>query len=154
MENTHLYQTYQNHIYTLAYKYMANREDAEDIVQEVLLRLWNHRSCIDKEKVGAWIRQVTRNVCLDALRRRKSYPVVATQDSEIAVQNAPTIEVNLPQYLKSALNQLGEPYRTLILLRDIEGLSYKDICRELKMPLNTAKVYLYRGRRRLRTFLE
>ena len=154
MENTDLYRIYQNHIYILAHKYMANREDAEDIVQEVLLRLWSHRHRIDKEKVGAWIHRVTCNVCLDTLRQRKSSPVVTTQDYEITVQNALAIRTNLPQHLRSALNQLEEPYRTLVLLRDVERMSYKDLCRELNMPLNTVKVYLYRGRRRLRTFLE
>ena len=126
MENICLYQIHQERIYTLAYKYMANREDAEDIVQEVLLRLWNHSSRIDKEKVEAWICQVTRNACLDALHRRKSYrPVVGAQDHELSLQSAPAIEMNLPQYLKVALDQLGEPYRTLVLLRDVEGRSYK-----------------------------
>lgn len=80
--------------------------------------------------------------------------VVTTQDYEIAIQNALAIGTNLPQHLRSALNQIEEPYRTLVLLRDVEGTSYKDLCRELNMPLNTVKVYLYRGRRRLRTFLE
>ena len=136
MENTDLYRIYQNYIYILAHKYMANREDAEDIVQEVLLRLWNHSSHIDKEKVGAWIRRVTRNACLDALHRRRSYrSVISVQDSELSLHNAQAIEKNLPQYIKAALSRLEEPYRTLILLRDIEGLSYKDICQELKMPL-------------------
>ena len=155
MENTCPYQIHQERIYTLAYKYMANHEDAEDIVQEVLLRLWNHSSRIDKEKVGAWIRRVTRNACLDALHRRKSYrSVVGTQNFELILPKVQAIEKNLPQYLKTALDRLEDPYRTLVLLRDIEELPYKIICRELKMPLNTVKVYLHRGRRCLRDFLE
>ncbi len=155
MENTHLGPIDQRSLYTLAYEYMANREDTEDVVQDVLVRLWKYSSPIVLKDVEAWIRQVTRNACLDALRRRKSYRlVVSVQDSERIRQNAQAIETDLPQYLKAALNRLEDPYRTLVLLRDVGGLSYKDICRELMMPLNTVKVYLHRGRRQLRIFLE
>ena len=134
-KNIDPYQMDQNWLYILAYKYMANHEDTEDIVQEVLIRLWEHGPLNDIRDVRAWTSQVTRNACLDALRRRKSYRlVVSTQDCETAVQNAPAIEVNLPQYLRSALNQLENPYRILVILRDVERLSYKIICKHLKMP--------------------
>ncbi len=155
MENTYPYQIHQKRVYLLAYDYMANSEDAEDIVQEVLLRLWDHSFLITSKDIEAWIGKVTRNVCLDALRRRKSYrSVVSVQDFEPSLQNAQAAEKNLPQYLKAALNRLQEPYHTLVFLRDVERLPYKIICQELDMPLNTVKVYLHRGRGYLRAFLE
>lgn len=157
MENTCLDQPHQKCIYILAYKYMGNHEDAEDIVQEVLLRLWNHSSRIASEAMEVWISQVTRNACLDALRRRKSYcSVVSTQDCELALHKTPAIEVNLLQYIgiRKALNRLEPPYQTLILLRYFKGLSCKTISQELGMSLSTVKVYLHRGRRQLRALLE
>jgi len=105
MKNTLLDQTYQKRIYTLAYRYMANHEDAEDIVQEVLLCLWSHSSHIDRECRGAWISRVTRNACLDALRRRKSYrSVVSAQDCEPALRNTPTTEAALPRVYTSGID--------------------------------------------------
>lgn len=157
METTALDSIHQKRIYGLAYQYMANREDAEDVVQEVMLRLWNHSSGLTGEEQEAWIGRVTRNVCLDALRRRKSYrSAVGTRAGELAVQNAPEIEGDLLQHLgiEEALNRLAEPYQTVILLRYFKGLSCKEIGRRLEMPLSTVKVYLCRGRRRLRDLLE
>ena len=153
MEITALDSIHQKRIYGLAYQYMANREDAEDVVQEVMLRLWNHSSGLTGEEQEAWICRVTRNVCLDALRRRKSYrSAVETRAGESAVQNAPDLLQHLG--IEEALNRLAEPYQTVILLRYFKGLSCKAIGRELGMPLSTVKVYLCRGRRRLRVLLE
>ena len=157
MENACLDQPHQKRIYGLAYQYMANREDAEDVAQEVLLRLWNHSSHIASEALETWISQATRNACLDALRRRKSYrSVVSTRDCELAVRNTPATEVNLLQHLgiEEALNRLADPYRTLILRRYFKGQSCKAISQELGMPFSTVKVYLCRGRRRLLVLLE
>ena len=155
IENTCLDQPHQKRIYRLAYKYMANHEDAEDIVQEVLCRLWDHRDLTAIENVVAWTAKVTRNVCLDALRQRKSYRlIVSAQDPELSLRKAIAIEINMPQYLIAALSQLDNPYRTLVLMRDVEGLSYEVISQDMKIPLNTVKVYIHRGRRLLRTFLK
>ena len=157
METTALDSAHQKRIYGLAYQYMTNREDAEDVTQEVLLRLWDHNSGLTGEAQEAWIYRVTRNACLDALRRRKSYrSVVGTQAGEPAVQNAPAVEANLLQHLgiEEALNRLAEPYRTVIWLRYFEGLSCKAIGQKLGMPLSTVRVYLCRGKRRLQVLLE
>ena len=126
-ENVYQYQIQQKRIYSLAYGYMANHEDAEDIVQEVLIRLWNHSSRIASENMIAWISQVTRNVCLDALRRRKSYrSVVSAEDPEPILQNAQAIEKNVPQYLKKVLNQLEEqtPPRLFGVNRSMPSISF------------------------------
>ena len=153
METTALDSIHQKRIYGLAYQYMANREDAEDVVQEVMLRLWNHSSGLTGAEQEAWIGRVTRNVCLDALRRRKSYrSAVGTRAGELAVQNAPDLLQHLG--IEEALNRLAEPYRTVIRLRYFKGLSCKAIGRELGMLPSTVRVYLSRGQKRMRVLLE
>ena len=157
MEVTALDSIHQKRIYGLAYQYMANREDAEDVVQEVMLRLWNHNSGLTSEGQEAWIGRVTRNACLDALRRRNSYrSAVETRAGESAMQNASAVEGNLLQHLgiEEALSRLAEPYLTVIRLRYFKGLSCKAIGRELEMPPSTVRVYLCRGQKRLRVLLE
>ena len=62
-----LCQEHRDRIYTFAFYYMGNREDAEDITQEVLFRLWRHGLRMDDESVAAWLTRVARNACLDAL---------------------------------------------------------------------------------------
>ena len=153
METTALDSIHQKRIYGLAYQYMANREDAEDVVQEVMLRLWNHSSGLTGEEQEAWIGRVTRNVCLDALRRRKSYrSAVGTRAGELAVQNAPDLLQHLG--IEEALSRLAEPYRTVIRLRYFKELSCKAIGRELGMLPSTVRVYLSRGQKRMRVLLE
>jgi len=153
METTALDSIHQKRIYGLAYQYMANREDAEDVVQEVMLRLWNHSSGLTGEEQEAWIGRVTRNVCLDALRRRKSYrSAVGTRAGDLAVQNAPDLLQHLG--IEEALSRLEEPYRTVIRLRYFKGLSCKAIGRELGMLPSTVRVYLSRGQKRMRVLLE
>ena len=149
-----LCQEHRDRIYTFAFYYMGNREDAEDITQEVLFRLWHHGLCMDDESVAAWLTRVARNACLDALRQRRRYrPVFSTQDPEPVLAVEP-VDVDLRRQLEAALTRLESPLREIVILREIQGLSYREISQSLKLPLNTVKVYLHRGRRRLRDLLQ
>ena len=150
-----LCQEHRDRIYTFAFYYMGNREDAEDITQEVLFRLWHHGLRMDDNGVAA---RVARNACLDALRQRSRYrSVVSAQDPEPVLQLIPAVEavdVDLRRQLEAALTRLESPLREIVILREIQGLSYREISQSLKLPLNTVKVYLHRGRRRLRDLLQ
>ena len=153
-----LCREHRDRIYTFAWYYMGNREDAEDITQEVLLRLWRHRPSNDAEGAAAWLTRVARNACLDALRRRRSYrAVISAQDPEPALRQARASgseRAELQLNLEAALTRLDSPYREIVILREIQGLPYGDISRSLDLPLNTVKVYLHRGRKRLRALLQ
>ena len=149
-----LCQEHRDRIYTFAFYYMGNREDAEDITQEVLFRLWHHGLRMDDESVAAWLTRVARNACLDALRQRSRYrSVVSTQDPEpvLAVE---ADDVDLRRQLEAALTRLENPLREIVIMREIQDLSYREISQSLELPLNTVKVYLHRGRRRLRALLQ
>src|SRR5262245_64670972 len=65
-------QRYRRQVYSFARYLLSNREEAEDVTQEVLLRLWRHRSGVDEERLGSWLMRVTRNACYDLLRKRRS----------------------------------------------------------------------------------
>ena len=153
-----LCQEHRDRIYTFAFYYTGNREDAEDITQEVLFRLWGHGLRMDDADVAAWLTRVARNACLDALRQQRRYrSVVSAQDPEPALRRTPAVEagdVDLRRQLEAALTRLESPLREIVILREIEGLSYREISQSLELPLNTVKVYLHRGRRRLRTLLQ
>ena len=155
-----LCRQHTDRIYTFAFYYLGNREDAEDVTQEVLLRLWNHWERIESDSLPAWITRVTRNLCLDSLRKRRSYRALVSADPDGDLQTMSAHPGSNPEsdlqaseirkQVQRALDLLDEPYRSIIILREIQDMKYEQISDALNLPLNTVKAYLHRGRERLR----
>ncbi|RMH16662.1 MAG: RNA polymerase sigma factor [Acidobacteria bacterium] len=154
---------HRDRIFTFAFYTLGHREDAEDVTQDVLVRLWQNGKRLDLERVGAWLNRVTRNACYDLARKRKVRRAVhASGDQESLLAQVPSPRpdpegeagaADFRRRLTAALRQLPEPYRSAVVLREIQGLSYREIADVLDRPLNTVKVYLHRGRRLLRQAL-
>ena len=145
-------------IYTFACYFLGNREDAEDVTQEVLIRLWERGREIEEADLPAWITRVTRNACIDALRRRPRAGSTGDDAFEHIASPAPGPDAEVEaaefqQRLERALLRLPESHRAIVVLREIQGLKYEEIGEALRLPLNTVKVYLHRGRRELRELL-
>jgi RNA polymerase sigma-70 factor (ECF subfamily) len=157
---TQLVEQHRDRIYTFAYYHLGNREEAEDVSQEVLIRLWKNYQNIKAQGVPAWITRVTRNACIDAIRKRKRYNkmVKAEEDVDSRPGSVPTgggrqsilDKIEFRDRLEKALAELDEPYRTIVILREIQEMTYEEISKMVEMPLNTVKVYLHRGRKALR----
>ena len=154
-----LVREHRDRIYTFAVYSLKNREDAEDVTQEVLIRLWNHWRRLEGAHLRAWIVRVTKNACVDAVRRRQTRHrhEYETEDDELerAAGTGPDPErdaedADFRRQLKAALAELAEPYRSIVILREIQGLAYDEIADSVGKPLNTVKVYLHRGRKMLR----
>lgn len=148
-------------VFTLAVYLLANREEAEDVTQEVLIRLWRRGREVVPEKIGPWLVRVTRNACIDAIRSRKGGSQVAIDEPTGAelCEPAPGPErlahaKQLGGRILQALNGLAEPGRSVVILREIQGLSYQEIGEALEMPMSSVRVTLHRGRRRLREELK
>jgi RNA polymerase sigma-70 factor, ECF subfamily len=145
-------------IYTLALYLLRRREDAEDVTQEVLVRLWRHRDRIDQARTGAWVARVTRNLAIDMSRQRRLRAAVFVEGVEseamaVSVDARPdraAIDRELRQTLEAEIARLDEPYRSILVMREIQGCAYQEIADALSMPLGTVKVYLHRARRRVR----
>ncbi len=152
-----------NRVFTLAVYLLNHREEAEDVTQEVLVRLWQRGSEVDPARIGAWLMRVTRNRCIDLIRSRstarKSFlPSADGWFLEDAIDGRPGPDTRaraseLGLKIHSALSDLSEPYRSVVVLREVQGLSYSEIGEVLNMPLNTVRVTLHRGRRQLRESL-
>ncbi len=152
-------ERHRDRIFTFACYYLGNREDAEDVTQEVLLRLWENWRSIEQEGLPAWITRVARNACLDSLRRRHSYRNVVSADpdeqvlataADTASDPAGQLEASdFQRQLEDALQHLPEAHRAVVVLREIQGMKYEQISNSLNLPLNTVKVYLHRGRQQL-----
>ena len=146
-------------VYTFALYLLRQREDAQDVAQEVLVRLWEHRERIDPPRVRAWVMRVTRNLVIDHVRRRRLHSArveegLAAEAAAARVADEPAGEAEtspaLRAALESAIGALDEPYQSLLVLREIQGFSYDQIAEAFAMPLGTVKAYLHRARRRVR----
>ncbi|HEX3553031.1 MAG TPA: sigma-70 family RNA polymerase sigma factor [Thermoanaerobaculia bacterium] len=154
-------RAYRRRVYSFARYLLSNREEAEDVTQEVLLRLWRHQDGVDEERLGSWLLRVTRNACYDLLRRRRSDATrsMATSLDEEETQELATAEpdpqaqaeaADFRRRLLAALAELGEPYKSVIILREVEGLAHREIGEALGIPEVTVRVHLHRGRKKLR----
>lgn len=155
-----LVREYQHRIYTFACYCLGDPEEAQDVTQEVLLKLWRNLEKIDPPGVWPWLVRVTRNAAIDALRKRGSYRAVVEEDPEghatrrlasaTPAPDAAAETADFQRHLEQALRGIAEPYRSIVILREIQDLKYEEISAALELPLNTVKVYLHRGRRKLR----
>lgn len=139
---------------------LGSREEAEDVAQDVFIRLWDHWAELDQENVTGWIIRVARNACLDRLRQRQTRAALLHEhlgDREPCTEPEPEAGGNhaaLRRQIEAAIRELDEPYRSIVILREIDEHSYEAIASALTMPLNTVKVYLHRARRMLRERLK
>jgi RNA polymerase sigma-70 factor (ECF subfamily) len=153
----------EKRVYGLAYRITNNREDAFDCTQEVMMRAF--RSLSDYRFQGAfttWVFRITTNVCLDMIRRRRVKPYVsldAMQDNGLTFANRaenPLDEIirnDLSTDLHRCIARLPLDYRVIIVLRDIQGLSYDEIAQVLKLNPGTVKSRIFRARERIRKMM-
>ena len=150
---------HQRRVFTLARYLLSSREEAEDVVQEVLVRLWRAGGSVSPAAQLAWLLRVTRNLCFDHLRRRRSSRGAAAapgwEDAAAVPSPAPDPELlaassELGRRLLDELARLSEPQRSIVILREIEGLSCREIGDIVAMTEGSVRVTLHRARRRLR----
>ena len=147
-------------IYTVAYRLTGNHSDAEDLVQEVLVRVERGLATYEPRSLTGWLSRITTNAFYDEARRRQRRPTVELpDDTERIPGTAPTADEaaaadGLPEYLQEALLELPIDYRTAVVLCDVVGLSYIEIGEILDLPVGTVRSRIHRGRSRLRSHLE
>jgi RNA polymerase sigma-70 factor (ECF subfamily) len=127
------------------------------------VRLWHKGRAVAPDALEAWLLRVTRNACYDHLRRRRGRERVVVsalqRDPPPTASHAPDPEVlaassQLGRRLVEELGRLAEPQRSIVILREIEGLSCRDIGRVVKMSEGSVRVTLHRARRLLRERLQ
>ena len=142
---------YQDQAWSLARYLLKDASEAEDATQEAFIKLWHHRENVDPERIKPWLMKVTRNTCLDRLRRRKpETELTEVHEVEEHGPMADTAAGELGTWLKRAINGLKEPYRSLVVLRDIQQHSYEEVANATELSLSQVKVYLHRARKQLR----
>ena len=146
----------KNKLYRFALRLMGNQEEAKDVVQEVLIKVWNRRDSMHAlNNMEAWCMQITKNLCYDRLKS-KTYQINVSlpedrqfEDPGITPDNETERSDSMKQ-IHQFINQLPDKQRNVMQLRDIEGYSYKEISEILKIDLNQIRVSLYRARQTVR----
>ena len=152
-----LVRLYQNEVYSLALYLLRDRTEAEDMAQEVYIRLWENLTQVEFARAKLWLLRVTRNACLDRLRRRtleRDFAQHSTREEPVQGPVEELVREQRSELLRQAVGGLEEPFRSLLILRDIQQHSYQDIARILELSLDQVKVYLYRARQQLKARLD
>jgi len=143
-----LYQDYMPSVYRMAYSYLKNHHDSEDVVQEAFLRLaQSGKRFHDKRQVQAWLIVTAANLSKDLLRRSSRKELPLEQAERVAV---PGQQISS---LQEAIQSLPNKYKTVIYLHYFEDYSIAEISKLLHRPENTVKTWLRRGRDCLRDSL-
>jgi len=146
---------FKNKMYRLALRIVGSVHEAEDVVQEVLIKVWKKRDQLDAVKnMEAWCMTLTRNEAIDATRSKHRRTVgmetqFDMQDNAASAQKQLETSETLNK-VKSYIDALPENYRTVVHLRDIEEMSYDEIAEVSGFTKDQVKVYLHRGRKKLR----
>ncbi len=151
---------YQHRVFGVALRMLRNRSEAEEIAQEVFLRV--HGAVEDfrgEAKLSTWLYAITSRLCLNRLaagERRVAREGQETLERLTAdVDPAAQLERGeLEAALQRAITELPEERRIVVVLRDLEGLSYEEIAEALDLPVNTVRSRLHRARLDLKAKLE
>ena len=150
----------KNKLYRLALRITAHTGESEDIVQETMIKAWNHRDDFDTpSSVEAFCITACRNMALDSIARkeRQNIPLDNTVNEQVDDMSTPFHTLSLEdrkEWVKKLFRLLPEKQRTIMQLRDIEGMPYKEIARLLHISEEQVKVTLFRARQRIRTQFE
>lgn len=159
----------QKKVFNIAFRMIGNYEDANELAQEVFLKAFRSIKKFKGDSLfSTWIYKVTSNVCLDEIRKRKNKMVFSLDeeieygDGEIKRQipdNAPTPEVEaelneIKKVVNKSIQELPSDYKSIIILRDIQGLSYEEISRIFECPEGTVKSRINRARQALKKILQ
>ena len=147
----------KNELFRMALRITQNREEAEDVVQETMIKVWNRREQWSQlESIEAFCLTICRNLALDKLRRMDNQvqslgdDIEPTDHSHSSNPEQVTIQNERTQMVRQLISELPERLRTCMQLRDIEGKSYRDIATILDITEQQVKVNICRARQAVR----
>lgn len=144
---------FSGRLYGYSLKYLQNKENASDIVQDVFEKLWENRKKVEFEKAKSWLFTCAHNALLNLLKKnsRMSYvdKFTAQEDSDDAAK-----KFELNEVIERSLALLPPVQKSVILLRDLEGYNYVEIGEILELSEAQVKVYLFRARNKIKKQLK
>lgn len=147
-------------VYRLAYRLTGNRQDAEDLTQDVFIRVFRSLDRYEPQNFNGWIHRITTNLFLDRVRRTSRLRMDGFVDGAEervpdrgAEPGSAVHEAGFDADIETALAALPEEFRVAVVLCDVEGLSYEEIADVLGVKLGTVRSRIHRGRTQLRAAL-
>ena len=166
-------QTYNRRIYNICYRFAGSADDAQDLTQDVFIRMYRTLSSYDHSKGAfvAWVTTITRNLLVDHFRKTKQDRITDSMDtvgsehedvqplSEQIPDNSPSPDANVRsrevgETVHAALARLSPELREALILRDLQDMDYREIATVLKVPEGTVKSRINRGRAELARLLQ
>jgi RNA polymerase sigma factor (sigma-70 family) len=161
----YLIKQHKKTIFNYAIYMMKNQMDAEDFIQEVLIRTWQNINKFNFYAAKGWMMRTTHNLCIDYLRRNKKIDynevqIVEDYHEELA---DPDINVNPEKFvdkiikeaeIRAAIEKLPDKLKSPFVLYELQEFKYKEISKILDIPLNTVKVNILRARKQLQKDLK
>ena len=144
-----LYEDWSDRLFVFCCRMMKDRDLAKDALQNALVKIYERASQYQEgSNAKAWIYRLTRNVCIDMLRADKNHEEI--DETQLPVQEPRARDVALQEALTSEIEALPEIYREAVVLRDVQGHSYKEIAEIVEAPLSTVKFRIFKARDILR----
>ncbi|MGD1995832.1 MAG: sigma-70 family RNA polymerase sigma factor [Anaerolineae bacterium] len=158
---------YQHLVYNVAYRMMGDPASASDATQEAFIKAYRKIETFRGGSFRSWLLRIVTNCCYDEFRRRKRRPATSFEDLGDIDEEANPALVNggespeqrvereeLATFLQTAINTLPSHQRTVLVLSDVEGMSYAEIAGTVDIPVGTVKSRLARARAHLRDLLQ
>lgn len=154
-----LARVYWKRVFNIAYKFVAQFDEAEDLTQEIFVKLFRALPTYDRRAgFETWLTRVSRNLCIDRHRRRRREeerftdevdPDTIQLDELVSRPDATLEQRDQVAMVRRALAKLPSTYREAVALRDVHDLSYEEIAHRLQLPEGTVKSRINRGRKEL-----
>jgi RNA polymerase sigma-70 factor (ECF subfamily) len=157
-----LVKRYEHKVYNIAYRMLSNEEEAKDALQDTFIRAYRFiKKFKGDSSFYTWLYRITTNVCLTRLKRRQGKDNVTVsldepvQDEEDMIRELPDVKhtpeilferKQTQQAIQTAISELPSDYRTVVVLRDLQGLSNKEVSKALQLSIAAVKSRLHRGR--------
>ena len=161
-----LVASYEKFIFNVACKMFSNSEDASDIAQEALIKAYKNIDKFDfNSSFSTWLYRITVNACIDEMRRRKGRESISIdaedEESGLAVQIEDTslgaeervIQNETVSEVRAAIDKLSEEHKTVIILRDLQDMTYEQVAQTLDLSIGTVKSRLARARKSLKEII-
>jgi len=154
---------YQQQVYNIAYGMLSNREDAQDLTQDVFLCVWEKMGQFQfKSRFSTWLYRIVTNLCINEKNRQRRRQTVPTEIDDTqawtpvdhATPEKEALKNERQQMLQAALAQLKGEYRTILVLREMEDMAYDELAKVLGCSIGRVKSRLHEARMELRKILQ
>lgn len=154
-----LVRKYQNRVLNIVYSLVGQNSESEDIAQEVFLKIYHGLQSFRQNcQFSTWLYRITVNTTYDFLRRRKNFihdeGILEYQEAETANPQEVVVNQEKDAMIQKALMAIPTIYRSAVVLKDIEGMNYKEIAKVLGCRIGTVESRIYRARQLLKEKLE